>query len=442
MAANTVTSFDKAFKIRYWEKAQKAFGEAFFRSSVLLSRLERRTEPLHGRHMEIPFHKLSPMQGGARAEAAQLPRGAPEQTDVFQITPAHLYFPLWLSGPAISQARSNADAFWQIVDFVVRNANKNMRNMMNMQLYGRKLGELARITAIANSATQTVNDTSLLAVGQSVTIGLAYSPFTCLTQAVTGYYTYAITAVDHAASTVTFAQAINVDAAYAETAGVPTAGYCIYPPNSTTAITASEHANNAINGLTGAIHHYNAYAQWVQGNTDTATYRGSATNNWWTQANRVDGSAGITEDLLMRAAMEAEARGGGKISLILTNPDIWRNLGVTLKNQNPTWLLPQASLEFGWANLGWRSPYDNKGAIPITYDRHCPKNTVYLLDESTLYLGETEALGFMDFDGQTWVNTRLVDEYLAQLVWRGNLICTNPRANTVLYDVPNPTPAL
>lgn len=411
----TVTNFDKAFKIKYWDRTEKGFGEAFFRSYVLLSRLEQREETLRGRHIEVPFHRSNTRTGGPRSEGAVLPVAGNQTTEVLKITPIHCYWPLKLSGPVIDQGNYEDAAFWKVVDFEVRNANKDMRNDLNMQLYADGSGILATVRVASGGASTTiaVDDTSWLQPDMPIVVA------TISTGVIVAAGVGTIVSIDHAARTIVFST--NPDT---------TTLMALYRPGGAVGEVALA-STNSITGLDAAISASKAYGAITAGQRATAAY-------WWSQGNVFSGADGIDEGRMLFWEETIKNRGGGDISLIITAGEQWRSIGEALKINGMT-ALPMEKLKFGFNAIMWQSGRGR--SIPIVSDPHCPRDRMFLLDESTLYLGQTKKLGFMNFDGQTWACPRSVDEYVAQLVWRGNLICTNPKGNGVVTGLPLATPA-
>jgi len=433
----TVTNFDKAFKIHYWDTRRKAAAETFFRSSVLMSRLRREPVRIAGRHIEVPVHTARTRSGGPRSEGVALPTATNQTPNVFQFTPISLYWPVQLTGQVMSQAAQDEDAFWKAVDFEVRNADKDMRDDMNRQLYGDGSGAIGYCGAssVGASTTVTLTDTSWLEAGMSISF-LDVAAGTLL-QCGGATYIPTISSVDHAAKTIVISHTVT-SVVYAR---ATTTGTVVLRPNTTDSATAQAYLNSmwgldlaiptvAINGLGLGV----ANTTYAGINRNAAASAGV-----FAQANTADGSGGVTEEQMMLWKDQVALRGGGKTSLIITSNEQWRGIGAELKKSS-FWQNPVQSIQFGFNAIMWMGG-DNRGGLPIVWDAHCPRDRMYLLDESTFYLGEMESLGWMSKDGQTWVCDRVTDVYKAMKVWRGNLICTNPKANMVVHSCKLGTPA-
>jgi hypothetical protein len=90
----------------------------------------------------------------------------------------------------------------------------------------------------------------------------------------------------------------------------------------------------------------------------------------------------------------------------------------------------EKSLKFGFETISFRG-------LDITWDSHCPRDHMYILSEKDMYWGVTRDLGFMNYDGQQWVRAAdHTDAINAMLVWRGQLCCSNPKAQTRIYNLP------
>lgn len=413
MATQSVTNFDKAFKDKYWPAREKKYGETFLRSNALLSRLKPRDVVIRGRKLIVPIHTGRSRASGARAELATLPAADIQETQTFEFVPKSLYHALELSGQVIDLSKGDEHAFWEAVDFEVRNGRKDFADYMNRQCYNDGTGIIANITSAANSATQTVSDSTWLEPGMTVVVAAAADG--------TSGVEKTISTVTHSSGTVVFNSAVDTS----------TGTWAIFPAGLSTGNVALEYGN-AIQGLEAAISASAAYGGL------SAVQRAAAL---WSQATVESLGGALPDEMAMLRMMHmCQHRGGGKISLILTSPGVWRLLGQELKKSS-FWQNPVAKIEFGFSAIIWQSG-DNKGGIPIMSDPHCPSGTMYFIDESTFYLAQAKPLGWRDFDGQVWRANSTVDKYAAELLWRGNVVCINPRGNGKFTNVATDDPTL
>lgn len=408
MATQTIANLNKLFKDRYWPAREKKYGETFLRSNALLARLKPRDagDLLVGRKLIVPIHTRRSRAAGARAESGALPAAGLQAIENFEFTVKSLYETIVLSGLFIDLSMTNEAVFWKGVNLKVENHRKDLSDATNRQCYNNGSGILATFTSTANSATQTVDDSTWLEAEMEVVVAVAADG--------TSGVTRTINAVNHVTRTVTLSSAVDV------TAGT----HAIFPPGLTSGNVAEEYGN-AIQGLEAAISATEAYGGLSAGQRATAE---------WSQATVEDLDGGLPDEMMMiRMAHACEHRGGGKISMILTSPGVWRLLGKELVKSS-FWPNPVTTVKFGYTAIQWQS-VNNRGGIDILADPHCPRGRMYFIDESTFYLAQVKPLGWRDYDGQTWRASQTADTYQAELMWRGNVICVNPRANGKFINV-------
>lgn len=70
--------------------------------------------------------------------------------------------------------------------------------------------------------------------------------------------------------------------------------------------------------------------------------------------------------------------------------------------------------------------------IPIVYDEYCPTGTLYLLNSDTVQLWSDPQINFKPTE---LVKPANMDAKIGQILWTGELICTEPRANAKLTGI-------
>lgn len=425
MASQSVSNFSNWMKEKYWPLAKGGVEEAFYRSEGLLARLKKKDagDLLVGKQLIVPVHSTHTRTGGARSETGTLPTASPQGVAKYTFTVVHRYWPISITGAAIDLTKGPTAAFANALDFEVRNAVKDMRNDMNMAAWGDGQGVLARIPSGASSATQTVDDTRYFEVNQYVSIVEATTG-----KIITGGAVY-ISSISHSAKTITLSGSVDTSS-----------NTCVVCRIGGSAGADCDCFNNDIWGLQYAVHDgstaltSDAFGPTAAGVLSTA-FAGvsdrSAAAYQYAAAKLVDGSAGITEDFMMRNFNVMRLR-GGKPTVCITSEHQWRAIGELLHGP-VVWNNFVKNIDFGYKALSFQG-------VDIIWDVHCPPNVMYILDESCFYWGEVRELGFMKYDGQEWVRASTTDAINAQLVWRGQLVCTNPYCQIKVYGLPSGTP--
>lgn len=83
-----------------------------------------------------------------------------------------------------------------------------------------------------------------------------------------------------------------------------------------------------------------------------------------------------------------------------------------------------------FANLGF--PFINFMGVPVVYDEYCPTGTVYMLNSETVQLWSDPVINFKPTE---LVKPANMDAKVGQILWTGELICTEPRANAKLTGI-------
>jgi hypothetical protein len=421
MASQSVSNFSNWMKEKYWPLAKGGVEEAFYRSEGLLARLKKKDagDLLVGKQLIVPVHSTHTRTGGARSETGTLPTASPQGVEKYTFTVVHRYWPISITGAAIDLTKGPTAAFANALDFEVRNAVKDMRNDMNMAAFTDGSGILAAVTASNGGATTvTVDDTRYLEVGQYVSVA-AQNGGVIVTDGATD-----ITAIDHSTKIVTLTNTVTATTAHAlyRTGGVAAAQIDTY--------------QNDLWGLQYAVHDgttlltSDVFGPRRTGSLYT-TFAGIDRSSYAYAASKlIDGTAGIDEDFMMRAFNVMRLR-GGKPSVCITSEHQWRAIGQMLHGP-VVWNNFVKNIDFGYKALSFQG-------VDIIWDVHCPPTVMYILDESCFYWGEVRELGFMKYDGQEWVRASTTDAINAQLVWRGQLVCTNPYCQIKVYGLPSGT---
>lgn len=83
-----------------------------------------------------------------------------------------------------------------------------------------------------------------------------------------------------------------------------------------------------------------------------------------------------------------------------------------------------------FGNLGF--PYINFMGVPVVYDEYCPAQTLYMLNSETIQLWVDPQINFKMTE---LVKPANMDAKIGQVLWSGELICTEPRANAKITGI-------
>lgn len=179
-----------------------------------------------------------------------------------------------------------------------------------------------------------------------------------------------------------------------------------------------------ITGLEAAVDNGSNVAEY--GGIDRSTY------TWW--KSQQDEATGALTVAKMRAIYTACARGGMKNSpdFVVTDLDSW-NRYATLVEANATLQQPMGKVADQFANQGFAQL--SFMGIPVVYDEYCPDDTMYFLNSETIQLWNVPGC---DFKPTEMVKPANQDSKVGQILWSGELICTEPRANGKLEAIEDP----
>lgn len=398
-----------------------AVKEAFNNETVLASRLKRKKAMVQGNKYVFATHAARNWGVGPRPESGvTLDGGGTTSTDWSFLPPpgmqvydqaylqrTHLYGRMKVSGAALSAARGDG-AMVDLLGNEMRGLKNDLMKAFNRNLFGKAYGGLAAVTATATSTTVTVDTVARLEVGMPVTVAVTRSGTATGGEVVTGGSQVIVTIPTSTSFTVaanvtaTDSCTVYLDGEYGDTA----------------------HASSSW-GFDGLEH--------IVGNTTTTrTYADITSAAYWGTEVEDNNAAGLSVKLMLDMQARMRKNANGKLSLVITSDQQWRNYGEIMTNKQQ-WVGNVKKLDGGYDALDFHG-------VPVVWDPDCDPDKMYFLDESTFKILEEEPLGFIDRDGS--VLTRVgsgaaaEDAYEATLVWRGSLQCDNPLANACIIDLP------
>lgn len=163
----------------------------------------------------------------------------------------------------------------------------------------------------------------------------------------------------------------------------------------------------------------------IDDGTNVATYGGinRGTYSFWKA--QYDGAAEALTIAKMRTLFLKCVRGGmeNKPDFIVTDLLQWEKYA-ELVDGKTTIQQPLGKLAQEFANLGFTQL--SFMGVPVVYDEYCPANTMYFMNSNTIQLWTKPG---KDFKPTEMVKPPNMDAKVGQILWAGELICTEPRAN-------------
>jgi hypothetical protein len=378
-------------------------------SALFHNRLQKgRGTKIGDRGVEIPTHLTGNYNHAFMADAGEFPVGGSNLVKRAQVFFKNFAFAVRLSGAAIDSINSMDVAY--IKDWLQFNLDESMSagyKMGNIYAHGLGDAQLAKISAGANSATQTVNNNDK---NRFLKDGLKIDTVTPGTGAVTG----TANILNHAASSTTF----TVDSAI----------------NTTTSdiVVASGSFNLAITGTKAIIDDTTNASAIFQGLSRT-TYPGY-------RAFRVDAaSTGLDVSYLRRALSAGIHIATGELDRDVL--EIWSHPAQTSAYSALGWNLRRFDGKSKSIDLGF-SEYDYEG-IGWVEDVDCFKDRVEFIDFSTMGKYVAKDFGWDDKTGsilrQVVGTNTYKDQYEGFMTARYNYGCTRPNKNACVETLTIPT---
>lgn len=172
----------------------------------------------------------------------------------------------------------------------------------------------------------------------------------------------------------------------------------------------------------------------VDDGTNVGTYAGinRATYTWW--KSQYNGAVGALTLAKMRAEYTACARGGmsDKPDYIVAGIDAW-NYYATIVESNATIQQPIGKNAELFANQSFAQL--SFMGIPVVYDEYCPADEMYFLNSNTINLWTKPG---MTFKPTEMVKPANMDAKIGQILFYGEIICTEPRSNAHLKGITAP----
>jgi len=399
--------------------------------ALLDRRVERNTENVDGRQVNIPLHTGRTRAIQAALEGGLLPTAQSQTYTTMTFPVGYNYGVIRVHGPAMASSRTNLGAFIRVLDQEIRGMVRDIKNDRNRQQFGDGSGRLAICTGASAGAVipvQQVWDSGNQAsafkhIYPNDRLALEDVSTTGTAVALTGTGNYAlVSSVDYKGKTVTMTATVTATTA---------AGDALFKgPDENTAITAWADDSNfrgidlgtpntaktkkELMGLVGIINGPNGFpkdgasaysAMWQAGVGSTyagsdlgvavaAPLQGIAGDTTW--AANMSFNAGVprplTLDLMQQTFDECEEIGQATPTILLTSYAVRRKyLDLLVPDRRYTGANTY-ELDGGFRAVDYND-------VPMVVDKDCPEATIMMLSEPNLAIYRTADWHWLDKDG-------------------------------------------
>lgn len=389
--------------------------EAFTSATVTLSLLNKNPSKISGRRVLIPIVAGRGRGGGPRGETGVgsspdlLPQAGAQRYEQGETNRAHYYQVIEHTGPALAAGLRDGSIF-PLLKKDMDGALRDMRLDINRDVFGSGDARLGKVTAINGND---ITCDTVKHIEEEMQLVFATSTGTSAVQAL-------VLSVDELTNIITVDTSLPPDGA--DVTGITNSDF-IFPEgvNGTT----SEAYNNALDGFANIFGDGSGTPDG-DGTTYAGINRSTAGNSFW-KALVVDANKELAHEQWLRTTQAIEKR-GGQTKIIITSDQQWANFGIAFFGAR-TWQSNIKTLDPGWQALDFFGK-------SVVWDKDCPDDRAYFLDTDSIEFAEEEPLNWIDTDGSVFTRQTRADKFEAWLVYRLQLICTNPRHQAMIHDLP------
>ncbi len=432
-AAFTSTGFDKLFL----EFVKPGLEKGFYANSKLYDRFKTHTDSCLGKYGVIKVETNSANSFGPKSTTAY-PVAIHPQFDEFKFYMKRVYGKLDFDGLLVACSKGEG-AIKELVKTETESLMSYIPRKMNKLYWGDGSGRLAIISNAATGTAPTVDgDTTNWGLFGIDSNGYSNpSQYLFQNMAIDVWRAGPTQATGIAETDVI--SAISLGGAGTDTL---TTGSFTYASNDFIfdygGYAASEAAGTGVPmGLAGIVSASNPYIGVTASSAFQGVNRSTAGNDWanaqvFSMGSAITTPAVWTEEKTLQVLQALE--NWGKVSVIITNPFIYRAIFAILKADKT---MPNEPAY--WGGTTGLAFYGGKaGKIPIIFDEDCPDGRMYFIDDSTIKISAPVKNG-LTFEpgssGHILTKREDVDEYTANLKMYYNMTCNKPRANGLLQYV-------
>tara|TARA_R100000808_G_scaffold930_2_gene4461 strand:+ start:5716 stop:6924 length:1209 start_codon:yes stop_codon:yes gene_type:complete len=400
VALNT-TQFGSVLKVFYLGPVREQLNQ----SSVLLSKLETKSNAFSGKRVEIPLHSDRNYGHGSRNESEALPTALRQGYSSAVFTPSYQYGSIRVTGPTIKAARDNRGAFLRAVDSEMKGMSKDLRASVNRQIFRDGSGALTACSGANSTVTINVDSTKYIKPGMTVDIIDAGT-----SAPIASNGTQAVATVPNA---TTFTVAAAPSPATADGDKVVLTGTY----------------NKDLFGLSAIV----STADPSSGQFGQIA---RATNSFWQAGHLTAGSnRALTIELMQQAQDESDVNGDGDIGLIVTNHAVKRKYGQLLVSEKRYPPGGEITLDGGYSGLEFNGSLVVADKDAGGVEDPSTLNGMYFLDTSSLFFLDMGDWDWMSEDGAILSRRDGYDEYEATLFRYFQLASDQCNANTLLDNI-------
>lgn len=388
----------------------------------ILNYAEKNTKDVQGRRAVLAPHTQRSSGIGARAESGTLPTAGNQDYAEQRIPLFYNYGRINISGPVMRSSQSDKASFVRAVDSEMRGITRDLKRDVNRQCWGDGTGRIAGLSgqgASSNTASVILNlATTAAGLGGSTAIG----------QLEPGM----VVDIGTAAAPTTRASGITLTRMQDSTALAASVLFA-------TAVTASSTDfifRSGSGGVVGTNQKEITGLRLIVDSSGTVFNVDPTADPSWVSVEK--GNSGtnrsLTEPLIAAAAMDIQIAGGENVNLGVGSPGVYRafaNLQTSLKRFTNT-----RDLKGGWVGLDFAS---GTKPFPITSDRDCPNDSLFLLNTDYLTQYQMSDWEWMDEDGSVLHLTTGVDAYEAVLFKYHELATEKRNAHGKIVDITEAT---
>lgn len=393
MSGGTITTISNMLKDVYLGP----ISEQLNNETLILARLETRTQDFVGNQVVLPLHTGRSGGVGARGEDQDLPAAGNQVYKRAVYDTKNLYGRLRVTGPSMMKSRNDAGSFIPILRGEIDGLRQDLKRDLARQFYGDGTGKIATCGTTSSS-----NDVVL---GSSEAIDKGY------------LYPGLVVDIGTLAAPTTIASGVTISAVDASGPTITVSGSAVSTTSSdfvfVSASVGASSVSYEIDGLSKLV-----ATSGAVGGLDPA----NAGEEFWASMTLAASGGNVALDDFQQAFNRSRLA-GGEISAIITSFGVQRKYFNLLQSQ-VRYMDPQ-TLRGGFQVL------EHMGK-PIIADRDAPWGKAWFLDEQYIKVYSPQDWHFLDEDGHTlkWVTGR--DAWEAVLARYLNL-GTNRRNTHVTY---------
>lgn len=394
----------KVFKHLYAPRIVKQY----YTGTPVMARLRKATPDdldFAGDQFVIPV-KTGWSEGvGTRAEGDNLPTAYYPPVDQMNLDVKLNYGVIQLTRVSMKASRSPG-AWERLLDLTMEDVRENLIwDGARQRVFGTGTGTITQINGTAASATQTVDDTSLLRPRMLIDV------FTAESGGSQDVNSIRILSITNATTIVLASSQTCNDNSYVSRAGT---------------------RNNDFMGLAGIM----------DDGTRLATFQGidrTAAGNDWLKANRLGNSGtnrSLTVNLMNQGMVRSEQTGGGGYPSAIYMNHALGLIYADLVGADRRFI-DTKDLDGGFKGISHTGP---GGTAPIILDRMVRANEIWFPYEADFFEAQLSELQFVDEDGAVLSRITNKDEFGAYMAEYANLGAYRCNRSTVLADVDQALP--